>query len=118
MVSSSHFQDSSPQLSKDIKKTIKKHAVKFVDTGWKPDVTSNKYLKSALAHEYERRLRLDIENYPPNRIERYTKKKNLLMFSWRQLEKIREALKRGRTHKKRKKHKRHKKRKSRRRRRR
>jgi hypothetical protein len=108
MVLPSHFPNSSPDLPKEIKKTINKHAVKFIDAGWKPDDTSNKYLKDALSREYERRLRLDIENYPPKRIERYTKKKNLLMFSWRQLEKIRDALKRGRTHKKRKKRKRRK----------
>ena len=65
MVLPSTFPSSSPELPKKIKKIINRHAIKFTDAGWKPDDTSNKYLKDALAHEYERRLRLDIEDFPP-----------------------------------------------------
>ena len=72
------------------------NALVFVDAGIKPDMITDHLLRDALAREYSRRLRLDIQTYPPRRVKRYMGHKNLLDLSWRQLEKIRDRLKRGR----------------------
>jgi len=79
-----------------IKEIVHKTAVAFTDSGIKPDMVKHRILRDALAREYSRRLRLDIQAYPPRRVKRYMGHKNLLDLSWRQLEKIRDRLKRGR----------------------
>ena len=79
-----------------IKEIVHKTAVTFTDSGIKPDMVKNRILRDALAKEYSRRLRLAIQAYPPRRVKRYLGHKNLLDLSWRQLEKIRDRVKRGR----------------------
>ena len=79
-----------------IKEIVHKTAVTFTDSGIKPDMVKNRILRDDLAKEYSRRLRLAIQAYPPRRVKRYLGHKNLLDLSWRQLEKIRDRVKRGR----------------------
>ena len=78
-----------------IKEILHKDAVTFIDAGVKPDMVKHHILRNALASEYSRRLRLDILAYPQRRTKRYIGHKNLLDLSWRQLEKIRDRLKKG-----------------------
>ena len=80
----------------NIKEILHKTAVTFTDAGIKPDMVRHRILRDALAREYSRRLRLDIQAYSPRRVKRYMGRKTLLDLSWRQLEKIRDHLKRGR----------------------
>jgi len=76
------------------------NAVIFIDAGMKPDMVKHRIFRDALAKEYSRRLRLDIHTYSQRRIKRYTGRKNVLDLSWKQLEKIRDSLKKMRTTKK------------------
>lgn len=81
-----------------LKIIMQNEAVHYIDVGWKPNIVKNKYLRTAMAKEYSRRLRLELKRYSPKRLRKYTKK-DLLDLSWRQLEKINESLKGQRSRK-------------------
>ena len=83
-----------------IKEILHNNAVTLIDAGIKPDMVKHRIFRDALAKEYSRRLRLDIHTYSQRRIKRYTGRKNVLDLSWKQLEKIRDSLKKMRTTKK------------------
>lgn len=92
----SSFPSPNKMGKQKIKAILHKNAVALVDAGIKPDMTKQHLLRDALAREYSRRLRIDILAYPRRRTKKYIGQKNLLDLSWRQLEKIRDRLKKGR----------------------
>jgi len=84
--SSSSLPDITEQRRLKIKDLLHKNAIVFIDAGVKPNMLRKQYFIDAVNREYARRLRLEIETYPPQRIKKYTKS-NLL-----QLEKLKRSL--------------------------
>ena len=89
--SSSSLPDITEQRRLKIKDLLHKNAIVFIDAGVKPNMLRKQYFIDAVNREYARRLRLEIETYPPQRIKKYTKS-NLLQLSWKQLEKLKRSL--------------------------
>ena len=93
--SSSSLPDITEQRRLKIKDLLHKNAIVFIDAGLKPNMLRKQYFRKhfidAVNREYARRLRLEIETYPPQRTKKYTKS-NLLQLSWKQLEKLKRSL--------------------------
>ena len=85
-----HDDKINPQKVKTgISKFLDGEAKKGVDQLWRPNMIKDEELKSAIAKEYSRRLKLYIRSFPnQKRIQKYLKKKSVIDLTWRELEKL------------------------------